>query len=71
MGATLQETLNDAWEVKPDPGQGGIKAFLMKRVFSLGMILGIGFILLVSLAWIYYEAVKLSFRIAVLLGGRE
>jgi membrane protein len=46
--ASLQDTLNQTWEVKPDPEQGGIKAFLMKRVFSLGMILGIGFLLLVS-----------------------
>lgn len=46
--ASLQDTLNQVWEVKPDPDQGGIKAFLMKRVFSLGMILGVGFILLVS-----------------------
>lgn len=54
IGATgvvgaLQDTLNEAWEVKPDPEQGGIKNFLMKRVFSLGMILAIGFILLVSM----------------------
>jgi membrane protein len=54
VGATglvgaLQDTLNEAWEVKPDPKQGGIKNFLMKRVFSLGIILAIGFILLVSM----------------------
>lgn len=54
IGATgvvgaLQDTLNEAWEVRPDPDQGGIKNFLMKRVFSLGMILAIGFILLVSM----------------------
>ena len=44
----LQGTLNEAWEVQPDPNQGGILNFLLKRVFSLGMILGLGFILLVS-----------------------
>ena len=44
----LQDTLNEAWEVQPDPDQGGIVNFLLKRVFSLGMILGLGFILLVS-----------------------
>lgn len=46
--ASLQDTLNEAWEVRPDPNQGGIKNFLMKRVLSLGMILGIAFLLLVS-----------------------
>lgn len=30
-----------------------------------------GFALLVTLAWIYFEAVKLVFRIAVLLGNRD
>ena len=30
-----------------------------------------GFALLVTLAWIYYEAVKLAFRVAILLGNRD
>jgi uncharacterized YccA/Bax inhibitor family protein len=30
-----------------------------------------GFALLVTLAWIYYEAVKLAFRLAVLFGSRD
>lgn len=47
--AALQTALNRAWEVAPDPKQGGIKSFLVKRVLSLGMVLGIGFLLLVSL----------------------
>lgn len=46
----LQDALNRAWEVEPDPEQGGIKNFLLKRVFTFGMILGVGFLLLVSLA---------------------
>lgn len=45
----LQDALNQAWEVEPDPEQGGLKNFLLKRVFTFGMILGIGFLLLVSL----------------------
>jgi membrane protein len=54
VGATavagqLQDALNRVWEVKPDPRQGGIKNFLMKRVLSFGMILGVAFLLLVSL----------------------
>ena len=54
LGATgafgqLQAALNRSWEVKPDPKQGGIKNFLLKRVFSFGMILALAFLLLVSL----------------------
>ena len=45
----LQAALNRAWEVEPDPQQGGIRNFLVKRVFSFGMILGVAFLLLVSL----------------------
>src|SRR5215213_1035923 len=39
----LQKTLNRAWNVEPDPEQGGLKNFLTKRVFSLGMILVLAF----------------------------
>lgn len=45
----LQAALNKAWNVAPDPEQGGIKSFVLKRVFSLGMVLGLAFVLLVSL----------------------
>lgn len=48
--AQLQQALNRAWEVAPDPAQGGIRNFVMKRVLSFGMIVGVGFLLLVSLA---------------------
>jgi membrane protein len=47
--AQLQYTLNRAWEVKPDPKQGGIWAFVTKRMLSLGMILVIVFLLLTSM----------------------
>jgi len=46
----LQGALNRAWEVAPDPEKGGLKNMITKRVFSLGMILTIAFVLLVSLA---------------------
>jgi membrane protein len=54
LGATgvfgqLQAALNKAWGVAPDPEKGGIKAMLLKRVFGIGMVLGLAFILLVSL----------------------
>ncbi|MEO6056034.1 MAG: YihY/virulence factor BrkB family protein [Gemmatimonadales bacterium] len=45
----LQAALNRAWKVAPDPEKGGLKAFLLKRVFSFGMILSVAFLLLVSL----------------------
>jgi membrane protein len=45
----LQAALNRTWNVEPDPNQGGIKSFLTKRLFSLGMLLSIAFLLLVSL----------------------
>jgi len=45
----LQAALNRAWGVKPDPRQGGIKNFLVKRLFTFGMILALAFLLLVSL----------------------
>jgi membrane protein len=47
---SLQTALNQAWEVEPDPKRGGIKNFITKRFLSLGMVLGIAFLLLVSLA---------------------
>lgn len=46
----LQGALNRAWSVQPDPKKGGIRNFLTKRVLSLGMILVVAFLVLVSLA---------------------
>jgi len=48
--AALQDALNKAWHVQPDPSKGGLKAFLTKRVMSFGMILGVVFLLIASLA---------------------
>jgi membrane protein len=45
----MQKTLNRAWNVEPDPSQGGIKSFITKRMFSLGMLLAFAFLLMVSL----------------------
>ncbi len=44
----LQNALNRIWEVKQKPGQG-LKGFIRHRLLSFGMVLGIGFLLLVSL----------------------
>ena len=54
VGATgvlleLQTALNRAWGVEPDKNRGGIKAFVMKRVLSFAMVMGIAFLLLISL----------------------
>jgi membrane protein len=53
VGATgvvgqLQDALNTIWRVKPRPGRG-IKGIIRARIVNFGMILGIGFLLLVSL----------------------
>ncbi|HEU4538927.1 MAG TPA: YihY/virulence factor BrkB family protein [Polyangiaceae bacterium] len=44
----LQDSLNTIWEVTPKPGRG-IWGFLRDRFFSFTMVLGVGFLLLVSL----------------------
>ena len=46
--AQLQNALNKVWDVKPGPS-AGILHMLKVRVLSLGMVLVIGFLLLVSL----------------------
>ena len=44
----LQDALNTIWEVQPKPNQG-FWAMIKARFFSLTMVLGTGFLLLVSL----------------------
>jgi len=55
LGATgalqeLQTALNRAWHVEPDPRQGGFRRFLLKRLLSLALLLGIAVLLIASLA---------------------
>jgi membrane protein len=45
----LQDSLNTIWGVKAKPG-AGVWAFIRNRFLSLSMVLGIGFLLLISLA---------------------
>jgi membrane protein len=48
----LQNSLNTIWEVKPKPAKNwldGIRRFVIKRLLSFTMVLGIGFLLLASL----------------------
>jgi membrane protein len=44
----LQDALNTIWNVKRKPGRGW-RRFIMDRLLSFGMIVGVGFLLLVSL----------------------
>ncbi len=46
--AQLQDALNTIWSVQPQPGLGVIK-IIQSRFLSFTMVLGIGFLLLVSL----------------------
>ena len=53
VGATgvmieLQDALNTVWKVVPKPGRG-VKGILRDRLLSFGIVLGFGFLLLVSL----------------------
>jgi membrane protein len=48
----LQNSLNTIWEVKPKPAKNwldGVRRFVIKRLLSFAMVLGIGFLLLASL----------------------
>jgi membrane protein len=45
----LQDSLNTIWEVKPKPGTG-VWNFIRSRFLSFSMVLGVGFLLLVSMA---------------------
>lgn len=44
----LHGAMNEIWEVEPKPG-GGIMATIKERFFSFTMVLGVGFLLMVSL----------------------
>lgn len=48
--AQLQSALNKVWSVKPDPRRNQLKVFLVKRVFSFGVVITVAFLLLISLA---------------------
>ena len=45
----LQESLDMVWKVKPKPGRGMIKGLLKDRIRSFAVVVGTGFLLLVSL----------------------
>ncbi|HEX8378538.1 MAG TPA: YihY/virulence factor BrkB family protein [Pedobacter sp.] len=45
----LQKSLNRVWNVKADPKKSGIKMMVKTRAISFGIIMAIGFLLLISL----------------------
>jgi len=45
----LQDALNRIWDVEAKPGKSAIWTFVRDRLLSLAMVVGIGFLLLVSL----------------------
>lgn len=45
----LQKSLNQIWDVTPRPSQGTVQRFVKKRMLSFGLVLALGFLLLVSL----------------------
>jgi membrane protein len=47
--AELQNALNRIWEVKAKPSKSGIWNFIKTRLLSFGLIISIGFLLLISL----------------------
>lgn len=49
--AELQDALDRIWRVPQRPRHGGLWALVRARLLSFGMILGIGFLLIVSLAF--------------------
>jgi membrane protein len=48
--AQMQASLNHFWGVRARPARGGMLAFVIVRLLSLGMVLIIGFLLLISFA---------------------
>jgi membrane protein len=64
----LQSALDRVWNVQPKPG-AGIWSFIRTRMISFGMILGIGFLLLVSLVVTAAVAAAGKWATGMLPGG--
>ncbi len=61
----LQSALNRIWEVKPKPGRG-VWGFLRDRFWSFSMVMGVAFLLLVSLV-VSAAVVALTHRLGQLI----
>ncbi len=64
----LQDSLNTIWGVTPKPGRG-LWGMLQDRFVSLGMVLGVGFLLLVSLIVSTALSAAIHFVSGALPGG--
>jgi membrane protein len=64
----LQDSLNTIWGVAPKPGRG-LLGMLQDRFVSLGMVLGVGFLLLVSLVVSTVLSAAIHFLSGALPGG--
>ncbi len=64
--AQLQDALNTIWDVQPDPARG-IVGTIKDRIFSYSLVLGVAFLLLVSLVL----SAALSQLTDLLTGGAE
>src|SRR4029453_13189615 len=64
----LQDALNTIWEVEPRPGRGVLEV-VRDRFFSFTMVLGTGFLLLVSLLLSAFLAAAGSYFEARIPGG--
>lgn len=58
----LQTALNRVWDVQPDPAQNSVYAYVVKRLTSLAMLIGLAFLLMVSLT---VDAILTGFHRAV------
>jgi membrane protein len=68
--AQLQSALNHIWDVEPKPG-AGVRGLLKTRVLSFGMVLAVGFLLLVSLVVSTALAAVGTYMGSLLPGGAE
>lgn len=71
--AQLQKAMNRIWGVRAEPGRG-LHNWIRKRLLSLGLLVGIGFLLLVSLAVttllnLYLSGEGVHWQIANFLGS--
>jgi membrane protein len=64
----LQDSLNTIWGVAPKPGRG-LLGMVQDRFVSLGMVLGVGFLLLVSLVVSTVLSAAIHFLSGALPGG--
>ncbi|MEQ9672069.1 YihY/virulence factor BrkB family protein [Coleofasciculus sp. G2-EDA-02] len=65
--AQLQDALNTVWGVQPKPGRP-VKGFLQKRLLSFSIVLGVGFLLLVSLIISAVLSAVINYASDLLLG---